>query len=66
MRNAYKILVAKSERKRPLERPRRKREDDMRIDLSGIEWESADWIHLGQDRYQWGAVVDAVMNLRVT
>jgi len=57
MRNAYNILVGKSEGKRPLERPRCRWADYIRMDLREIEWEVVDWIHLGQDRYQWRALV---------
>jgi hypothetical protein len=49
MRNAYKMLVRKPERKRPLGRPRR-RWEDIRMDLRGIGWQGMDWIHLAQDR----------------
>jgi len=48
MRNAYKILVGKSEGKRPLERTKCSWEDSIRMDR--MEWESVDWIHLAQDR----------------
>jgi hypothetical protein len=50
MRNAYNILFGKREGKRPLGKPRRKWEDNIRMDLRKIEWESADWINLTQDR----------------
>jgi hypothetical protein len=62
-RNAYGILVGKLKRKRPLVRPRRRRENHIRIDLREIVWESVD--HVVQDRYQWRALVNTVMNLRV-
>jgi hypothetical protein len=65
MRNSYSIFVGKSEGKRPLRRPRRRWEDNIRMDLREIGWEDVDWMHLNQDRDQWGAVVNAVMNLRV-
>jgi hypothetical protein len=52
MRNAYKILVGKSERKGPLGRSFRKREDDVRVDLKEIGWKDVDWMHLAQDRDQ--------------
>jgi hypothetical protein len=58
-------LVGKPEGKRPLGRPRRRQEDNIRIDLTKIRWLGVDWIHLAQDRDQWHAVVDTVMNLRV-
>jgi hypothetical protein len=50
MINAYSILVGKSERKRPLGRPRRRWEDNIRMALTEIVWEGVDWIHLAQDR----------------
>jgi hypothetical protein len=65
MRNAYKIFVGITERKRQLGRPRRRWEDNIRMDLIEIEWEYLDWIHLAQDRDQWCALVDTVMNLRI-
>jgi hypothetical protein len=64
-RNAYSILVGKPEGKRPLGRSRRKRDDKIRMDIREIGWEDVDWIHLAQDRDQWWAVVNTVMNLRV-
>jgi hypothetical protein len=64
-RNAYRILVGKSEGKRPLGRPRRRWADNIKMDLKEIEWDGVDWIHLAQDRDQWRAYVYAMMNLRV-
>jgi hypothetical protein len=64
-RNAYRILVGKPERKRPLGRPRRRWVDNIKIDLREIEWDGVDWIDLAQDRDQWRALVIKVMNLRV-
>jgi hypothetical protein len=64
-RNAYRILVGKSEGKRPLGRPRCKWEDNIKMDLREIEWGGIDWIYLAQDRDQWRAFVKAVMNLLV-
>jgi hypothetical protein len=46
-------LVGKPEGKRPLGSPRRRREDNIRMDLREIGWEGVDWIHLAQDRDQW-------------
>jgi hypothetical protein len=63
-RNAYRILVGKLEGKRPLGRPRC-RWDDIRMDLREIGWGGIDWIDLAQDRDQWRALVNMVMNLRV-
>jgi hypothetical protein len=64
-RKVYKVLVGKPEGKRPLERPRRRWEDGMRMDLREIGLGDVDWIRLSQDRDRWRAVVSAVMNLRV-
>jgi uncharacterized protein with von Willebrand factor type A (vWA) domain len=63
-RNAYKMLVRKPEDKRPLGRPRRRRED-IRMDVRKIGREGVDWIRLAQDRDQWRAPVNTVMNRRV-
>jgi hypothetical protein len=49
MRNPYKIFIVKSEGKRPLGRPRRRWEDNIRVDLREIGWEVVDWMHLDQD-----------------
>jgi hypothetical protein len=57
--------VGKPEGKRPLGRPRRTWEDNIRMDLRGIGWGGMDWIDLAQDRDQWKALVNTVMNLRV-
>jgi hypothetical protein len=64
-RKVYKVLVGKAEGKRPLGRPRRRREDGIRMYLREIGLGSVDWIRLSQDRDRWRAVVNAVMNLRV-
>jgi hypothetical protein len=63
-RKVYKVLVGKSEGKRPLGRPRRRWEDGIRMDLREICLRDVDWIRLSQDRDRWRAVVSAVMNLR--
>jgi len=62
---AYSILVGKPERKRPLGRLRRRWKDNIRKDLREICWEGVDWMHMAQDRVQWRAVVNTVMNLWV-
>jgi hypothetical protein len=54
------ILVGKSEG-----RPRHKWEDNIKMDLKEVGYEGVDWIQLAQDRYQWWAFVNMVMNLRV-
>jgi hypothetical protein len=62
---AYMILVGKPEGKRPLGRPRRRWVDNIKIDLREIGWDGMDWIELAQDRDQWRALVNTVMNLQV-
>jgi hypothetical protein len=64
-RNAYRILVANPEGKRPLGRPRRRWVDNIKMDLREIGWDGREWIDLAQDRDQWRALVRAVRNLRV-
>jgi transcription termination factor 2 len=64
-RNAYRIFVGKLEGKRPLGRPRRRWVDNIKMDLREIGWDGMDWIDLAQDRDQWRALVNMVMNLRV-
>jgi hypothetical protein len=64
--NAYRILVGKPEGRRPLGRPRHRREDNIRMVLRKIGWGSMDWIDLAQDRDQWRVLVNTVMNLRVS
>jgi hypothetical protein len=64
-RNAYRLLVEKPERKRPLRRPRRRWVDNIKMDRLDIGWGGVDWIGLAQDRDSWRALVNAIMNLRV-
>jgi hypothetical protein len=64
-RNAYRILVGKTEGKRPLGRPRRRWVDTIKMDLREVEWDGMDWIDLIQDRDRWRDHVKAVMNLWV-
>jgi hypothetical protein len=64
-RNAYMILVGKLEGKRPLERPRRTLGDNIKMNFREIGWGDMDWIDLAQDRDQWRALVNTVMDLRV-
>jgi hypothetical protein len=63
-RNAYRILVGKPEGKRPQGKPKRRWMDNIKMDLREIEWDGMDWIDLAQDRDQWRALVNTVMNLR--
>jgi hypothetical protein len=63
-RNAYRILVGNPERKRQLRRPRRRWVDNIKMDLREIGWDVIDWIDLTQDRDQWRALVNTVMNFR--
>jgi hypothetical protein len=51
--------------RRPLERPRRRWEDNIKMDLREVGWGSVDWIELAQDKDRWRALVYTVMNLRV-
>jgi len=64
-RGVYRILVGKPEEKRSLGRPRRRWEDNIKMDLQEVGCVVMDWIELGQDRNRWRALVNAVMNLRV-
>ena len=62
---AYRVLVEKPENKRPLGRPRRTWEDNIKMDLREVGCDLRDWIARAEDRDQWRAYVRAVMNLRV-
>jgi K+-sensing histidine kinase KdpD len=64
MRNAHKILLGKSEKKRSLERFRHRWEDNIIMDLKDIGWEDVDCFHLAQDRIQWQAHVNTVFHKR--
>jgi hypothetical protein len=64
-RNVYRILVGKPEGRRLLRKQRHKSVDNIKVDLTVIGWDVMDWIDLAQDRDQWRALVNAVMNLRV-
>jgi hypothetical protein len=61
--NAYRILVGKTEGRSPLGRPRRRWVENIKMDLREIVWDDMDWIELAQDRDQWRALVNTVMNL---
>ncbi|KAJ4428368.1 hypothetical protein ANN_24387 [Periplaneta americana] len=63
-RNAYRVLVGRPAGKRPLGRPRRRWEDNIKMDLREVGYGGRDWINLAQDRDQWRAYVRAAMNLR--
>jgi hypothetical protein len=64
-RNAYRILVGKPKGKKPLGRPRRRWVDNIKMDLREIGWDGVQWIDMAQDRDQWRALVNTVLNLRV-
>jgi len=64
-RGVYRVLVGKPEGRRPLGRPRRRWEDNIRMDLREVGCGRVDWMELAQDRDRWRALVSAVMNLRV-
>ena len=64
-RGVYRFLVEKPEGKRPLGRPRRRWEDNIKMDLQEVGCGGMDWIELAQDRDRWRALVGTVMNLRV-
>jgi hypothetical protein len=64
-RGAYRILVGRPEGRRPLGRPRRRWEDNIKMDLQEVGWWGMDWIHMARVRDSWRALVSAVMNLRI-
>jgi hypothetical protein len=61
----YKVLVGKPEGMSPLGRPRHRWVDNIKMDLRETGWGGTDWFHLVQNRDEWRAVVDTVMNFRV-
>ena len=64
-RGVHKVLVGKPEEKRPFGRPRRRWEDNIKMDLQEVGKDCGDWMGLAQDRDRWRALVSAVMNFRV-
>jgi hypothetical protein len=64
-RNAYRILVGKPKGKRPLGRPRCRLVINIKMDFRELGWGGMDWLYLAQDRDQWRALVNTVMNLQV-
>jgi hypothetical protein len=64
-RGVHRVLVGKSEGKRPFGRPRRRGDDSIKMDLEEVGGGCWDWIELAQDRDRWRALVSTVMNLRV-
>ena len=65
-RSAFKILTGKPIGKRPLRRPRRRWEDNIRMDLQEIGINAGNWVDSAQDRNYWKALVNAALNLRVS
>ena len=61
----YRVLVGKPERRRPLEGPRRRWVDNIKMDLQEMGCVYMDWIGLAQDRDRWRTLVSAIMNIRV-
>jgi hypothetical protein len=64
-RGVYRVLVGEPEGKRPLGRPRRRWEDNIKMDLEEVGGSCGDWMELAQDRGRWRALVSTVMNFRV-
>jgi hypothetical protein len=65
-RGVHRVLVGKPERKRPLGRPRRIWEDNIKMDLQEVGVGCGDWIESAQDRDRWRTLVSTVKNLRVS
>jgi len=64
-RGVYRVLVGKPEGKRPLGRPRRRLEDNIKMDVQEVGGGCEDWMELAQDRDRWWVLVGTVMNIRV-
>ena len=64
-RGVHKVLVGKHEGKRPLWRPKRRWEDNIKMDLEEVGRGCGDWLELAQDRDRWRALVSTVMNFRL-
>jgi hypothetical protein len=64
-RDVYRVLVGKPDGKRPVGRPRRRWEGNVKMDLQGVGFGVMDWMDLAQDRDRWRALANAVMNLSV-
>jgi hypothetical protein len=64
IRNTYKLLVGKSEGKRPLGRPRRRWEDDIKMNIREIGTEGVDWVHLAQDGNWWRGLINTAITKR--
>ena len=64
-RDVHKVLVGKPEGKRPLGRPRRRWDDNIKMDLQEVGRGCGDWMELAQDRDRWRALLSTVMNFRV-
>ena len=65
-RCVFRVMVAKPGGKRPLGRPRRRWDDNIKMDIQEVGCGGMDWIDLAQDRDRWRVLVTAVMNLRVS
>ena len=64
-RGVHRVLIGKPEGKRPLGRPRRRWEDNIKMDLQEVGRSCGDWMELAQDRDRWRGLVSTVRNLRV-